>query len=456
MSTSQSHIEHFKNEFLAFENNGASKAPAWVHDIRKHALQIFEECGFPTNKDEDWRFTNISPILKSEFHYSSDAHVPSVQKEAIESFLLKNTPQHLLVFVNGHFRKELSSVNTLPKNVIVTNLAEAFALPAAEKVIREYLGKIAKTDQSVFTALNTAFTKDGVFIFVPKGTKIAEPVHAVFLSTAKDRQAQVSSVRNLVVAEESASLNFLESYVSLEENTNFTNAVTEIEAKKNSRIEFVKIQNESMSSFHYENIHVHQEETSNVALFSLAVGSSLARNDMQVSINGEAAECNVNGLYITTGEQLIDHHTLMHHTHPNCPSHELFKGILDGNSRAVFNGKVYVEPIAQKTDSKQTNRNLLLADTATINTKPELEIFADDVKCTHGAAVGGLNDMMIFYLKSRGIGGETSKGMLVAGFAAEVTGKISHEVFRRHVDSIVIEHLQTKLGMQQLPEIVHS
>ncbi|MBW7887355.1 MAG: Fe-S cluster assembly protein SufD [Bacteroidetes bacterium] len=454
MDTSQSQIQHYKNEFSAFEKNGASKSPAWVHDIRKAAIEIFEKEGFPTKKNEAWRFTNITPILHSQFRYSSAPSVPKVEKKSIEQLLLKETAQHLLVFVNGHFSKELSAVGKLPDGVLLTNLAEAVV--SHQKIARRYLGKIAKTEQSVFSALNTAFTYDGLFVYVPRGVQIAEPIHALYLSSGAGEQVYVSAIRNLVIAEEESSLMIMENFLSLEENKNFTNAVTEIEAKKKSRVELVKVQHESAASFHYENVHVHQEETSNVALFSLAAGSALARNDMQVIIDGEAAECNLNGLYIVTGTQVVDHHTLMHHIHPNCPSHELFKGILDQDSRAIFNGRVYVEPEAQKTDSKQTNRNLLLSDNATVNTKPELEIFADDVKCTHGAAVGGLNDQMVFYLKSRGIGEETAKGMLVVGFAAEVTGKISNEKFRQYVDAVVIDYLQTKLGMKDLPEIVHS
>ncbi|HAP34449.1 MAG TPA: hypothetical protein DCQ28_00330 [Bacteroidetes bacterium] len=218
----------------------------------------------------------------------------------------------------------------------------------------------------------------------------------------------------------------------------------------------VKVQKESESAFHVENLHVHQYQYSNVHVFSLAVGGAIARNDMSVIIDRESTECNLNGLYITSGEQLIDHHTFMHHIHPNCPSHELFKGILTGSSRAVFNGKVYVEPEAQKTDSKQTNRNLLLSDTAVVDTKPELEIFADDVKCTHGAAVGGMNETHSFYLKTRGISEENAKGILTVGYAAEATEKIFHPILRRHVDRIVVDHLRAKLGTGNLPDIVHA
>jgi Fe-S cluster assembly protein SufD len=446
--------QHYVKEFKAFEKNGGSKAPLWVKDIRNNALTIFSENGFPKSNEEDWRFTNILPISKTEFAYASDKLTSNVTSETIVSFMIQGVKQHTIVIVDGHFSKELSSIGLLPSGVILSSLADAFVNNA--ELVKEHLGKYVKMEHNAFTAMNTAFVSDGVFVFIPSGVEVAEPIHLIFVSTNSDSVQRVANSRNLIIVEENSSASFLSSFRSANENKNLTNVVTEIVARKQSKIVFVKAQKESDTTFHYENIYAHQYEQSNVELFSLALGSSIARNDISIIIDGEAAECNLNGLYIPTGEQLIDHHTLMHHIHPNCPSHELFKGILSDNSRAVFNGKVYVEPEAQKTDSKQTNRNLLLSDTATINTKPELEIFADDVKCTHGAAVGGMNQQSVFYLKSRGVSDQTSRGILIVGFAAEATEKISNAAIRHHIDLLVVDHLQTKLGHTHLPEIVHS
>ena len=446
-------IQHYTEQFSLFEKNGASKSPSWIHDLRKNALAFFNERGFPNPKEEDWRFTNISPITKTAFTYSSDADIESVSSEIISEMLVQNTAQHRLVFINGHFSKKDSSIGALPNGVVVTSIAEAFSLKP--ELLQQYLGKYATMAQSSFTALNTAFIKDGAFVYVPKGVEVPEPIHCLFLSTKTEKE-KISNIRNLIIIEEEAKATVLNSFRGAVENKNLSNVVTEIIAKEQSQFELVKVQKESVTSYHYENLYAHISKESKVDIFSLALGASIARNDMSGIIDGEAADLNLNGLYITDGEQLIDHHTLMHHIHPNCPSHELFKGILNGNSRAVFNGKVYVNPEAQKTDSKQTNRNLLLSDNATINAKPELEIFADDVKCTHGAATGGLNPQSIFYLKSRGVSEETSKGILVVGFAAEATAKIKNPSLRHHIDLLVVDHLQEHLGMKDLPEIVHA
>jgi len=440
------------SEFKAFQHNGASKSPAWVNDVRTSALTQFTEKGFPTTKDENWKYTNIAPIVKSQFKYSSAA--AEVSPDVVKSLLIEGIEQHVIVFINGHHSKEHSALSGLNDGVVVKNLIDAYASHGT--VIRQHLSKYVKVQQNPFTALNTAFLNDGVFVHVPAGTFVEKPIHVIFISTLKPGEQIASHIRNLIVVEEGAKVNFLHNYYSAEKNTNLTNIVTEVVAQKNSVVELVKVQNESESTFHVEDLHVHQHRESNLHLFSLAIGGAIARNDVSVIIDGELTECNLNGLYITSGEQLIDHHTFMHHIHPNCPSHELFKGILFDKSRAVFNGKVYVEPEAQKTDSKQTNRNLLLSDEAVIDTKPELEIFADDVKCTHGAAVGGMNETHSFYLKTRGITNESARGILTVGFAAEATQKIAHPALRHHVDLVVVDHLRKKFGTANLPDIVHA
>lgn len=443
-------IQHYISEFHAFERNGAGKAPEWVHAIRKNALSAFYELGFPTTKQEEWKYTNVAPISKAAFKYSAaPAHVDTALVKAV---LLPNIDQWVVTFVNGHFVAEQSQLNGLSDGVVVTTLLSAYATHGA--VLEANLSKYVKHQKNSFTALNTAFINDGVFIYVPAGVEVRKPIHLLFIST-ESATPIASHIRNLVVVEERAKVDLVFNYRSVGNHANLTNVVTEISAKKESRVELVKVQQECETAFHVEHLHTHQHERSDVRLFSLALGSAISRNDMSVIIDGEMAECNLNGLYIVAGEQLIDHHTFMHHIHPNCPSHELFKGILMEKGRAVYNGKVYVNAEAQKTDSKQTNRNLLLSDDAIVDTKPELEIFADDVKCTHGAAVGGMNESHSFYLKTRGITEESAKGILTVGFAAEATAKIVHPDIRRYVDTEVVEHLREKLHSATLPDIVH-
>lgn len=448
----QNEKNHYTEEYQTFQKNGASKSPSWVNEMRSTALESFTERGFPTTKEEDWKYTNVSPIAKLPFHYASSAQ--HVSAELVKSLLVDGTDQYLIVFVNGYLSAEHSALNGLPNGVTVKNLIAAYA--THQDVVKEHLSKYVPFKENSFTALNTAFINDGAFVHVAAGITVEKPIHLMFISTEAGTTQVAAHIRNLIVAEEGAAVNIAHSFASAQTNANLTNVVTEVVAKKNSVVEIVKVQKESTASFHVETLHVHQFQQSNVHIFSLAIGGAIARNDMSVIIDGENTECNLNGLYITTGEQLIDHHTFMHHIHPNCPSHELFKGILMDKSRAVFNGKVYVEPEAQKTDSKQTNRNLLLSDDAIVDTKPELEIFADDVKCTHGAAVGGMNETHAFYLKTRGISEGSARGILTVGFAAEATQKIVDPALRHTVDLIVVDHLRNKFGTANLPDIVHA
>ncbi len=445
---------HYIGEFQSFEKNGASQLPSWIHEIRKSALNVFTERGFPTTKEENWKYTNVNSIAKGMFTYASNKLVTKIDAEIIESFFPEGKDHHRIVFVNGHLSKEHSKLQNLPKEVVVRNLIEATKTHGG--IIQQHLSRYVDYRNNSFAAMNTAFLNDGVFMYIPKNIEVKGPIYCLFISTQFENDQLAAHLRNLIIVEEDAKVKVSFVYRSVYDHKNLTNAVTEIVVKERANFEAVKIQQESDSAFHVENLRVHQHESSIVNVFSLALGSILARNDMSIILDGKEADCNLNGLYITTDNQVIDHHTFMHHIHPNCPSHELFKGILHGNSRAVFNGKVYVEPEAQKTDSKQTNRNLLLSDTATVDTKPELEIFADDVKCTHGAAVGGLNPTYAFYLKSRGISEENTRAMLTVGFAAEVTGKIVDQELRHYVDVLVVEHLRNKLGNTGLPDIVHG
>ena len=447
-------IENYLADQRAFANNGASNAPVWLKDLRSRGIEKFSELGFPTIKHEDWRFTNILPLTKIPFQHAAESAGSAVRRDEISKYIFAPSSTSLLVFINGHFEAKLSDLSGLPEDVVSGSLASYMA--SRGEFIREHLNRDLPLQQHPFAALNTGFIHDGAFVHIPKGRKVAVPIQMLFVSTTRKENSQVSYPRNLLVVAENASATFIESYVSLSEEVHFTNAVTEAFVAREAAVDFVKVQRESEKAFHIGTIQVEQERGSRFTAFSLALGGAIARNDINIIVNGDHCETMLDGLYISANDQLIDHHTFIDHRLPDCSSREIFKGIVTGNSRTVFNGKIFVRREAQKTDSKQTNKNLLLSDTATVDTKPQLEIFADDVKCTHGATVGGLDDASLFYVKSRGIGEDAARAVLTVGFAGEVTNYINNEALRKHVDSLVVERLQDKVMQIPLPEIVHS
>jgi Fe-S cluster assembly protein SufD len=321
----------------------------------------------------------------------------------------------------------------------VTNLQSALSKDPA--FVEKHLGRYAREEDNAFAALNTAFFQDGEFLHVPAGKRIEAPIHLVFVTTSADA-GTTAQVRNLILAERGSSLTVLESYVSTVDGAYFTNAVTEMIAGDDTRIEHCKVQDESPRAFHIATLHAQLGRNSNVRSHSIALGAKLSRNNIRTHLGGEGIECVLNGLYLTKEEQLADHHMIVEHAAPHCASHEYFNGILDDRSRGVFHGRIYVHPAAQKTDAKQTNKNMLLSDEATVDTKPQLEIYADDVKCTHGATVGQLNDESIFYLRARGIGQDTARRMLIHAFAGEIIERIQCEPAREELDKIVWDRLE--------------
>jgi Fe-S cluster assembly protein SufD len=337
-----------------------------------------------------------------------------------------------MVFVNGAFAEDLSSFAGLPDGVRVSSLARA--IKSGSELAEHNLGTIARFDQHAFTALNTAFISDGALVELAPNAVIDKPIHLLFVSDGDG----VSHPRNLIVAGRHSQAVFVESYVSLRDGEYFTNAVTEMVLGDGSHIDHYKIQRESETAFHVGTVQVREARDSQLHSFSFATGGSLARTNIYTSLDGDAATCTLNGLYLTDGTQHIDNQTSIEHIAPNCPSHEVYKGVLDGRSHGVFNGKVYVHPEAQKTDGKQSNNNLLLSPSARVDTKPQLEIFADDVKCTHGATVGRLDEVAMFYLNSRGIGRDTARTLLTYAFAADVLETIELEPLRRELEKLVL------------------
>jgi Fe-S cluster assembly protein SufD len=415
-----------------------AETPDWLEPVRQAAIERFAAVGFPTARDEEWRFTPIGPIAQGTWRRGVS---PSreVTREELTPFIFGHPEWTTLVFVDGGYSERLSSTGELAPGVRAGSLAEA--LQADGALLERHLARHASIEGSPFTALSTAFIRDGGFLHVPANTDLTRPVHLVFVTTA-DATGSVTHPRNLIVVDRGARASVIESYVSLAQGSRYwTNGVTEVVAGANSWVEHTRIQRESERAFHVGLTHVEQQRDSHYRSFTLAMGGALARHNLHARLNGENVETLMYGLYLTRGDQVVDNHTAIYHDQPNCRSWEVYKGVLDGRSRAVFNGKVFVKPEAQKTDAKQTNRNLLLSDTAKVDTKPQLEIFADDVKCTHGATVGRLDDVALFYARSRGVPAEKAQRLLTYAFAAEVTSEIVLEPVRDELDRLVRERL---------------
>jgi Fe-S cluster assembly protein SufD len=427
----------YLQDFETFSRNGGSKAP-WLQGLRQSAADRFAASGFPSTRDEDWRFVDLAPLTGASFHLAP-ADVGGVRLEDLAPFLYAIPGVSTLVFVNGRYAPSLSTVSALPPGVIVRDLAGALAAESA--ILDQHLGKYARVEQDGFTALNTAFVRDGLFVHVARGADAGPPIHAVFVSDGRADGA-VTYPRNFIMVEAGGRAAVIESYVGLARGTYFTNAVTESVVGDGAHFEHTKIQRESEQAFHVGTTHIRQGRDSRGFSHSVSFGAALCRNNLDVNLDGPGIESQMLGLYMGRGRQEVDNHTSLLHAHPNCSTREVYKGILDDRSHGVFNGKIYVTPDAQKTDAKQTNRALLLSDTARIDTKPQLEIFADDVKCTHGATIGNLDEASAFYLKSRGIGGELGRKILIYAFAADVLEELPYEPMRAALEAVVMERLE--------------
>ena len=418
-------------------------APEWLQSLRAKGMARFEALGFPTMKNEDWHFTSVAPIAERIFRaamtsktgVSSEGSTAGMVAGAdLKRFTFDQPTWHTLVFVNGEFSEDLSSYAGVGNKIRVSSLAKAIRSGVGRP--ERHLGKIAGFDNHAFTALNTAFIRDGAFIELQADAVIDAPIHLIFVS--EGRGESISHPRNLIVAARNSRASIIESYICVRDTPYFTNAVTEISLGEGARLDHYKLQRESEKSFHVGTTQIRQARDSQLHSFSFAVGGLLARTNIYTCLEGDVATCTLNGLYLADGVQHIDNQTSIEHIAANCPSHEVYKGVLDGRSHGVFNGKVYVHPEAQKTDGKQSNNNLLLSPTARVDTKPQLEIFADDVKCTHGATVGRLDEMAMFYLNSRGIGPETARTLLTYAFAADVLETIELEAMKTELEKMVL------------------
>jgi Fe-S cluster assembly protein SufD len=429
--------------FAALKDRLTGLEASWTKRLREDAFERFEQLGFPTTFEEEWKYTNLAAIAKQQFEVKPESKSVELDENDLEGFVYAEALGSRLVFVDGIYSPQLSSLEALPKGVVVENMTDALGGERAE-IVREKLARFADYNENGLTALNTAFVNEGAFILIPKGIKVEAPIHLLFLSVPQS-SPRVTFPRVLIVAEAQSEATLIESYASMGEGRYWTNAVVEVVLEDGARLEHYKVQRESTQAFHTATTQVELGASSSFDTTTITLGAELSRHNINVMMNARGAECHVDGLYMVSTGQHTDTHSLIEHAHPYCTSRQLYKGILDGKSRAVFNGKVFVREGALQTDAQQTNRNLLLSNEARVDTKPQLEIFADDVKCAHGATVGQLEEEELFYLVSRGLKPELAQNLLTYGFAEEVINKIKIESIKAQLDEAVLNRLHAKL-----------
>ncbi|MGI8654723.1 MAG: Fe-S cluster assembly protein SufD [Pyrinomonadaceae bacterium] len=446
MKESVSYVAAFQSLQQRAEARGSA---AWINRLRENAFDRFEQTGFPTTRDEEWKYTNIAQIAKTKFAQTVSGNEESARANstAIEQYACPEARDSQMVFVNGVFQTALSSLGDLPQGIVAMSLAEALENETHQIVLRERLARQADYNANPFTALNTAFIENGAYLRIPKDAQVGAPIHLLFLSDIKgDDALQASFPRVVIVAEKGSAATVIESYASAQDGVYLTNAVVEIFVEDNARLEHYKVQRESAQSFHIAATNAELGRDSRFNSTTITLGAELSRHDILVKLDAEGSECAVDGLYLVTTGQHTDTHSIIDHRVPHCTSHQLYKGILDGKSRAVFNGKIFVRVDAQQTNAFQTNRNLLLSPEARVDTKPQLEIYADDVKCSHGATVGQLEEEELFYLLSRGLHSDLARNLLTYGFAEEVINKIKIESIKAQLDETVLHRLHARLG----------
>ena len=431
-------VERLVGAYNAWASNGAASAPTWLKDLRAGGIARFGDLGFPTMKQEAWRFTSVAAIADAAFALARPASRKLVPRD-IDDYALSGTTSHRLVFVNGFFDPSLSVVSGLPAGVRVEGLAAA--LERSPDLVRQHLGKYSAIQERPFPALNTAFVREGAFVHIPARVTVEQPIELVFVAVPQRGGPIVMHPRNLVVVDREARASVIETYAAVGAESYWTNTVTEIVVGDGGRVDYHRVQRENPRAYHVAATETHQGRDSTVNFHTVAFGGALMRHDIGSVMAGPGGTLILNGLYLLTGDQHADHHTFIDHAAPHCESHEYFNGVLDQKSRGVFTGRIIVRPGAQKTDSKQTNNNLLLSSDAHADSQPQLEIYADDVKCTHGSTVGPLDPRALFYLQSRGVSEADARRLLTYGFGAEILGRMEVAPLRAQLDRIVRERL---------------
>jgi Fe-S cluster assembly protein SufD len=439
-------VDHYLSEFETLERQGALRSPSWLALLRRSAVARFAEAGFPTTRDEDWRYTNLAPLVATPFRTARSLTANGLPAGTLERLALGGTDWPRLVFVDGRYSSRQSSRPPLPARVQLSRLAEAMTVDG--ELIERHLARHAAWDANVFAALSTAFVEDGVFLHVPADTSLPAPIELLFVATAP---GALALPRVLVVAGPGSRVSVIERYVGLSDHAYFTNAVTEIVAGDAAVVDHYVLQEQGAAAFHVATVHAGLERNSAFSTGGATFGGRLGRTTLGLQFCGEGARGSISGLYVVGGRQHVDNHVTVDHAVPRCTSRQLFKGVLDGSARAVFNGRIIVRPDAQKTDANQTNKHLLLSDEVEVDSKPQLEIFADDVRCTHGAAEGQLAPEALFYLRSRGLGEAAARGLLTYGFAHEVLDRIAVEPIRAYLDRTLMTRLLTGRATKEMP-----
>lgn len=436
-------IEQFKIQFNQYEQslNGQKEWP--VHQVRRQAMAILDEIGIPTRKDEEWRFTDLEPLFLRKFNLAQGDAAQAIREDQVRKFLYRNFDGPQLVFIDGHFVPQLSTkIEAGNQEITITSLARFLK---ENGNAREFLANEEITRHNTFSALNTAFMQDGVMIEIADNIVLQAPINILYLSSTK-ANARASHVRNWIKVGKNAQVRVIETYLSLQSTEHFTNTLTMVSIDENGHLIHNKIQNESQKAFHIGNLFVRQQRASQFVSNNIAFGGKLVRNNIFVALQGEGGNAELNGLYMGNDAQHIDNNTLIDHAVSECTSRELYQGILNDTATAVFSGKILVEPNAQKTDADQSNNCILLSDEARINTKPQLEIYADDVRCTHGATVGQLDAEAIFYLQSRGISRQRAKNLLIYSFAERIIEQMKVASVREFVDAIILQRFKENMN----------
>jgi Fe-S cluster assembly protein SufD len=426
----------YLSSYQKLEKEISGKDPVWLKSLRGKALAHFGEIGFPTTKNESWKYTDLTTsLLKTSFTFENETSTKTVALTRLKSLGFKTDQAHVLVFVNGRFDPEQSALKGLPKGVKLQSLAAV--LPEVEKS----LGQIAPLEGRAFTALNAAYFTDGLFLSIPQGQVLSEPVHVVYLSANAGKNTQ-SHPRNLLLLEDDSRATVIEHYWGDNAGATLTNAVTEVRLSKGAQLDHLKIQQESGNSYHVGSLVVKQDEGSRFSSRLFSLGGVLTRHEVETTLGGKKAECLLEGLYLAKGQQQVDTRTFVDHLSPSCKSEEVFKGVLDGEATAIFDGHVLVRENAQKTDARQSNKNLQLSKVSKVYSKPQLQIYADDVKCSHGSATGQLDEEALFYFQSRGIGREEAKRTLVNAFAGEMVERAGLDYLKVPLSRMVGEWME--------------
>ncbi len=431
--------EKLISSFMAFEEK--VDVATELHDLRTSALKNFETKGFPSKKEEAWKYTSLNAVLKNDFSIFPKKE-SAIEIKDVKKYFINDVDTYKVIFIDGVFSTFLSS--TTHDGLDVCLMSSALTKPKYKMVIDNYFNQIANKEDSL-TSLNTAFAYEGAYINIPKSKVVEKPIEIIYFSTGNEAALMVQP-RNLVVVGENAHVQIIERHQSLNENPVLTNSVTEIFAQKRAIVDYYKIQNDVQTANLIDNTYIAQKQESRVSVHTFSFGGNITRNNLNFYHQGERIDSTLKGITIIGDKQHVDHYTLVNHATPNCESHQNYKTILDGNSTGVFNGKIFVEKEAQKTDAFQQNNNILLSDKATINAKPQLEIFADDVKCSHGCTIGQLDDSAMFYMQQRGIPKKEAKALLMYAFTSEVTSSIKIPELKSKIAKIIATKLGVNMG----------